>query len=36
LLRLELPLAEFFDPGEGAFFDLPPGNVAIVGVSANG
>ncbi len=36
LLRLELPLGEFFDPGEGAFFDLPPGNVAIVGVNANG
>jgi hypothetical protein len=29
-------LDEFFDPGEGAFFDLPPGNVSITGVSAGG
>jgi Baseplate J-like protein len=25
---------EFSDPGKGSFFDLPPGNVSIVGVSA--
>ena len=35
-LLLELALGEFFDPDEGAFFDLPPGNVTIVGVSASG
>jgi hypothetical protein len=29
-------LDEVFDPGEGSFFDLPPGNVTIVGVSAGG
>jgi hypothetical protein len=29
-------LDEFFDPGQGAFFDLPAGNVTIVGVSAGG
>jgi Baseplate J-like protein len=29
-------LGEFLDPGEGSFFDLPPGNVSIVGVSAGG
>jgi predicted phage baseplate assembly protein len=29
-------LDEFFDPGEGAFFDLPPGNVSVTGVSAGG
>jgi predicted phage baseplate assembly protein len=27
-------LDDFFDPGEGSFFDLPPGNVVIAGVSA--
>jgi hypothetical protein len=27
-------LDEFFDPGESSFFDLPPGNVTMVGVSA--
>ena len=26
-------LGEFFDPGEGSFFDLPPGNVTIGGSS---
>jgi hypothetical protein len=36
LFRFEQALGEYFDPGEGAFFDLPPGNVAIVGVSASG
>jgi predicted phage baseplate assembly protein len=35
-LRLEQALGEFFDPDEGGFFDLPPGNVTIVGVSASG
>ncbi len=30
----EQVLDEVFDPGEGSFFDLPPGNVTIVGVSA--
>ena len=35
-LPLEEVLGEFFDPGQGAFFDLPPGNVTIVGVSAGG
>jgi hypothetical protein len=34
--HLELPLDEIFDPGEGAFFDLPPGNVSIGWVSAGG
>ena len=29
-------LDEFFDPGEGSFFDLQPGSVAIAGVSAGG
>jgi predicted phage baseplate assembly protein len=28
-------LDDFFDPGEGSFFDLPPGNVFIAGVSAS-
>jgi hypothetical protein len=28
-------LGDFFDPGEGEFFDLPPGNVSITGVSAS-
>jgi predicted phage baseplate assembly protein len=29
-------LAEFRDPGEGWFFELPAGNVSITGVSASG
>ncbi len=29
-------LGEFSDPGEGSFFDLPPGNVSIVGVNTGG
>jgi len=29
-------LGEIFDPGAGSFFDLPPGNVTIVGVSVGG
>ena len=29
-------LGEFLDPGEGSFFDLPPGNVSIAVVSAGG
>ena len=29
-------LGEIFDPGAGSFFDLPPGNVTITGVSAGG
>jgi hypothetical protein len=29
-------LDEFLDPGEGSFFDLPPGNISIAGVSARG
>jgi len=33
---LEEVLGEFFDPGQGSFFDLPAGNVTIVGVSAGG
>jgi len=35
-VRLEEVLGEFFDPGQGSFFDLPAGNVTIVGVSAGG
>ena len=27
--------ADFFDPGQGSFFDLPAGNVSITGVSAS-
>ncbi len=29
-------LGEFLDPGEGAFFELPPGSVSITAVSAGG
>jgi hypothetical protein len=32
----EQVLDELFDPGEGAFFDLPPGNVLIGGMNAGG
>ena len=28
-------LADFFDPGQGSFFDLPAANVSITGVSAS-
>jgi hypothetical protein len=35
-VRLEEVLGEFSDPGQGSFFDLPAGNVTIVGVSAGG
>jgi predicted phage baseplate assembly protein len=31
-----LELDEVADPGEGSFFDLPPGSVSITGVSAGG
>ncbi len=34
--RLLRSLEEFFDPGESSFFDLPPANVTMVGVSAGG
>jgi hypothetical protein len=36
LIQEDRVLDEFFDPGEGSFFDLPSGNVSIVGVSAGG
>ncbi len=36
MFRFDQVLGEFFDPGEGSFFDLPPGHVSIVGVSAGG
>jgi hypothetical protein len=28
-------LGDFLDPGEGSFFELPPGNVSIIGVPAS-
>lgn len=34
--HIDLALDEIFDPGEGAFFDVQPTNVSIVGVSAGG
>jgi hypothetical protein len=30
----EQVLGELFDPGQGSFFDLPPGNVTIGGINA--
>jgi predicted phage baseplate assembly protein len=36
IFRFDQVLGEFFDPGEGSFFDLRPGHVSIVGVSAGG
>ncbi len=35
-IQFERVMDEFFDPGEGSFFALPPGNVSMVGVRAGG